>query len=86
VPPLFVFSLLVLPLAGLIWPWLHWVLLAEVVSYILLLLGAAFLKTLEVKQIKLLVGIPLAMATMHLSWGAAFLWSLLAHNNGRLSS
>lgn len=76
VPPLFVLSLLALPLAGLIWPWLQWVLLAEVVSYILLLLGAAFFKTLEVKQIKLLVGIPLAMATMHLSWGAAFLWSL----------
>ncbi len=78
VPPLFVLSLLVLPLAGLIWPWLQWVLLAEVVSYILLLLGAAFFKTLEFKQIKLLVGIPLAMATMHLSWGAAFLWSLFS--------
>lgn len=78
VPPLFVLSLLVLPLASLIWPGLLWVLLVEVVSYILLLLGAALLKTLEVKQIKLLVGIPLAMATMHLSWGASFLWSLLS--------
>lgn len=78
VPPLFVLSLLVLPLAGLIWPWLHRVLLVEVVSYILLLLGAAFFKTLEVKQIKLLLGIPFAMATMHLSWGAALLWSLFS--------
>jgi glycosyltransferase involved in cell wall biosynthesis len=79
VPPLFVISLLVLPLGGLVWPWLHWVLLAEVVSYALLLFTAAFFKALEVKKIELLVGIPIAMATMHLSWGVAFLWSLLTH-------
>jgi hypothetical protein len=78
-PPLFVISLLVLPKGGLVWPWLHWVLLAEVVSYALLLFTAAFFKALEVKKIELLVGIPIAMATMHLSWGVAFLWSLLTH-------
>jgi len=77
-PPLFVLSLALLTLGGLIWPWLHGVLWVEVVSYFLLLLGAAVLKTLEVKQIKLLLGIPLAIATMHLSWGTAFLWSLFS--------
>ncbi|MEX2143757.1 MAG: glycosyltransferase family 2 protein [Anaerolineales bacterium] len=76
-PPLFVLSLITLALAGLNWPWLHWVLIFEVVSYLVLLLGAAVLKTLEFKQIKFLFGIPLAIATMHLSWGAAFLWSLI---------
>ena len=81
--PLFVLSLVVLPLAGLIWPWMHWVLLAEVVSYVLLLWGAALFKTLDVKQIELLVGIPLAMATMHFSWGAAFLVSLSGPRQGK---
>ena len=81
--PLFVLSLVVLPLAGLIWPWMHWVLLVEVVSYVLLLWGAALFKTLDVKQIELLVGIPLAMATMHFSWGAAFLVSLSGPRQGK---
>lgn len=78
-PPLFVVSLVLLPLGVFVWPWLRWVLLAEVVSYALLLFTAAFFKALKAKKIELLIGIPIAMATMHLSWGAAFLWSLLTH-------
>jgi succinoglycan biosynthesis protein ExoA len=77
-PPLFVLSLIVLPLLGLVWPLMNWVLMVEVVSYLLLLLAAALLKTLEHKRIEFLLGIPLAIATMHLSWGAAFLWSLVS--------
>jgi hypothetical protein len=64
-------------MAGFAWPKLHSVLIFEVVSYVALLLGAALLKALEEKQLLLLIGIPLAMATMHLSWGTAFLVSLL---------
>jgi succinoglycan biosynthesis protein ExoA len=77
IPPLFALSCLLLPIAGLVWPGLHTVFLVEVVSYVALLLGAALLIALERKRISLLVGVPLAMATMHLSWGLAFLWSLL---------
>src|SRR3972149_4730889 len=79
-PPLFVVSLVFLPLGVLVWPWLRWVLLGEVVSYALLLFTAAFFKALEAKKIVLLIGIPIAMATMHLSWGVAFLWSLSTHH------
>ncbi|MEX1248135.1 MAG: glycosyltransferase family 2 protein [Anaerolineales bacterium] len=86
VPPLFVLSLLVLPFAGLMWPWLHWVLLAEVVSYVALLIGAALLKVLEHRQISLLIGVPLAMATMHFSWGGAFLWSFLTPTHRKWKS
>lgn len=76
-PPLLVLSLMALAVAGFAWPLFHLGLIFEVVSYIALLLGAALFKALEEKQPQLLVGIPLAMATMHLSWGVAFLASLV---------
>lgn len=78
IPPLFVLSLLALPLLGLVLPWLLWVLLAEMVIYAALLLGVALQKAAEHKQISLVVGIPLAMMTMHLAWGTAFLWSMVS--------
>lgn len=74
-PPLFVFSLIAFPLLGLVWPWSFWLLLAEVVSYFGILFGAALRKALEHRKMQLILGIPLAIATMHLSWGSAFLWS-----------
>lgn len=77
IPPLFMLSLITLPLLGSLWPWLYSVLFVEVVSYVFLLFGAALPKALKQKKIHLLFGIPLAMATMHLSWGTAFLWSLV---------
>jgi len=78
IPPLFVLSLLILPLLAFAFPWLRWVLPAEMVIYAALLIGAALGKAAEHKQISLVVGIPLAMMTMHLAWGTAFLWSLVS--------
>ncbi|MCL5428986.1 MAG: glycosyltransferase family 2 protein [Chloroflexi bacterium] len=80
-PPLFVISLIILPLLGLVWPLAFWVLLLEVVSYLVILFGAALRKALERKKMQLTLGIPLAMATMHLSWGSAFLWSFATRGN-----
>jgi glycosyltransferase involved in cell wall biosynthesis len=77
IPPLFVLSLFTLPLFTLAAPWLGWVLLIEMVSYASLLLVAAVTQAVEHKQISLIVGIPLAMITMHVVWGSAFLWSLI---------
>ncbi len=77
IPPVFVASLLLLPVASLIWPAFWSLLGVEVLSYAALLFGAALLKALETKQIQLLLGMPLAIATMHLSWGLGFLASLV---------
>lgn len=88
VPPLFVLALLGLGGLSLLWAPAAWLLGAVVVSYALLLLVAALHKTIQGRQPSLLLGMPLAMMTMHLSWGAAFLWSLLSsgaprkHANG----
>jgi glycosyltransferase involved in cell wall biosynthesis len=89
IPPLFVLSLVVLiPLAAL-WPPARWLLGVEMVSYGLLLLGVGAQKALQHRQLSLLVSLPLAMMTMHLSWGVAFLGSLISsvfysdtHTNG----
>lgn len=90
IPPLFVLSLLGLAGLSLVWAPAAWLLGAGVVSYALLLLAAATQKAAQLRQPSLLLGMPLAMMTMHLSWGAAFLWSLLSspvqprqtHTNG----
>jgi succinoglycan biosynthesis protein ExoA len=77
IPPLFVLSLICLPLLSLISPWAATLLKLEMVIYALLLFGAAIHRAFQHRQMSLVIGIPLAIATMHISWGAAFLWSLL---------
>lgn len=78
IPPLFVLSLLALAAASFIWTLAAWLLGIEVVSYALLLLAAALHKAITLRQVSLIAGMPLAMMTMHFSWGTAFLWSLLS--------
>jgi succinoglycan biosynthesis protein ExoA len=77
IPPLFVLSLILLPLLSLLRPLAASLLRLEMVIYGLLLFGAAIQKALKHRRLSLVIGIPLAIATMHLSWGSAFLWSLL---------
>ncbi len=76
-PPLFVLSLIALILLSIVSIWAFWLLIVEVVSYLLILIGAALRKALEHRKVQFTLGIPLAMATMHLSWGTAFLWSFI---------
>ncbi|MCW5875612.1 MAG: glycosyltransferase family 2 protein [Anaerolineales bacterium] len=78
IPPLFVLGLLVLSFGGFWWPPLHRLLGAQMVLYGLLLLAAAAQQAARQRKIGLLFGMPLAIATMHLSWGGAFLWALLS--------
>jgi hypothetical protein len=76
-PPVFVMTLLLwLALS----PWslvARWLLVAELSIYILALLAAGLQVSLKKKDFSFIAGIPLAIATMHLAWGAAFLWSLV---------
>jgi hypothetical protein len=82
-PPLFALGLILLPFLSLLWPVLGWVLLAQVVSYAALLFGAALFKVVKAGQIQLLLGLPLAIATMHLSWGLGFLASIFGSTKGK---
>jgi hypothetical protein len=49
----------------------------EVLLYGIALLLGAFPFALREKDAALVIGVPLAIATMHLSWGMGFLWSVI---------
>jgi hypothetical protein len=76
-PPLFVLSLPVLAFGALVYSPLKWLLFFELSLYFLVLLFAGIQLALRRKDAALLLGVPLAIATMHLCWGGAFIWSML---------
>jgi succinoglycan biosynthesis protein ExoA len=84
-PPFFVASLILLPLLSLGFPALQGVFLVEVVSYLAILIVTALLTALKQKRMHIVVGLPLAIATMHIAWGAAFLFSALDPRTWRAS-
>ncbi len=76
-PPLFIASLLGL---ALLCPWFHpavWLLAGEIALYALILWGASVPVAYSKQDFSYMIGVPLAMATMHFAWGSGFLWSLL---------
>ena len=75
-PPLFVLSLLTLGLLAFWMPWARALLAVEVGVYALILLAAGAHAAWRKRDAALLIGLPIAIAVMHLTWGAAFLWSL----------
>ncbi|MCB2214263.1 glycosyltransferase family 2 protein [bacterium] len=76
-PPVFVLGLAVLALAAPFLRLAHWLLLAVVGLYLLVLLVAGAQLAFKRKDLAMLLGVPLAIATMHFSWGAGFIWSLV---------
>lgn len=74
-PPLFVISLLAWVVLSLWWQVAIYFLIAQLFIYFFIL-GLAGLKLAIVKKKGYLIfGIPLAIATMHISWGTSFLFS-----------
>jgi len=73
----FVLSFLILGLLGVWFPLARWLFAFEIVLYVFVLLLAGFQVAIQKKDPALVLGVPLAMATMHFSWGTAFLWSLV---------
>ena len=77
-PPLFVISLISLFLIGFLFPLAHTLLLVELVVYLFTLLFVATIQAIRNKEFPLLFGMPLAIGSMHLSWGTAILVSLVS--------
>jgi succinoglycan biosynthesis protein ExoA len=82
-PPLFVFSLILGTLLAIIHHPIWIIPVGEAILYGLILLTAVFQGSLWGKKLQFLIGIPVAIATMHVSWGLGFLWSII---RGNLSS
>jgi succinoglycan biosynthesis protein ExoA len=76
-PPLFVLSLAGLLAAGLVSPVARFLLLFEVVVYLVSLLAGALPIAVRKKDPALAAGIPSAIMVMHISWGSGFLISIL---------
>lgn len=76
-PPLFVASFAALFLLTFFWWIARWLLLIQVVLYLFVLSIAAVQVTNKRKKPLMLIGVPLAIATMHFSWGSGFLWSMV---------
>lgn len=79
-PPLFVLSLLGLVLLAGFIPFFRWVLAAEVLIYLFVLLLAGAHAALKHRKPFLLPGLPMAISIMHVAWGSGFLWSVLTSN------
>jgi glycosyltransferase involved in cell wall biosynthesis len=75
-PPLFVLGMLVLLVAALFWTPARWLFAAATAGYLLALMAGSIPAARRHHDPRLVVAVPLAIATMHFSWGLGFLWSL----------
>ncbi len=77
-PPVFVAALFSLGVLSLFWVLARWLLAIIVILYTIIIFGIGIQMSLKHKQLLSAIGVPLATATIHLSWGAAFLWGVIA--------
>jgi succinoglycan biosynthesis protein ExoA len=76
-PPVFVFGVLMLLLLAGFFSLARVLLLAGIACYLLILAGASVPIAVKKRDPRLIFGIPLAIMTMHFSWGFGFWWSLI---------
>jgi glycosyltransferase involved in cell wall biosynthesis len=82
-PPLFIASLIGLLLVSVFLPFVASLLLGEIVFYFFILFLAGAQAALKHHKPFLLLGLPLAISAMHISWGSGFLWSMLTSSNNK---
>lgn len=73
----FVLSLIILALLGFLVKLAWWLLLLEIGIYFTTLMVAGVQLAIIRQQARFAIGLPLAIATMHFSWGTGFLWGLV---------
>ena len=79
-PPALVVSIIFLMLGSLFYPSLRTWLFIELGLYALALLLVGVQLSMKERFLPYILGVPLAIGTMHLSWGSAFLWGLLGRH------
>jgi glycosyltransferase involved in cell wall biosynthesis len=77
-PPLFVLSLVILAFLSIFFPLLRLFLAGELLIYFSIMFLAGLHSGMQHRNPSLVVGLPLAIAAMHLSWGSGFLASILS--------
>jgi len=76
-PPLFVFTLISLGLLSLVWYFASLVLVIIVLLYTTIIIILGIKMSINHKDISMTIGVPFAIATIHLSYGSALLWGLV---------
>ena len=77
-PPLFVLSLLSLSILSVFIPITGILLAGELLLYFSIMILAGLQAAFRQRRAYLVLGLPLAIAAMHISWGSGFLWSILS--------
>jgi succinoglycan biosynthesis protein ExoA len=76
-PPLFVLSILLLFILCFFWPPARWLLGVGLIVYTIVVFFFGILMGIKNKNLSTVLGFSIAVATIHLSWGASFLWGIL---------
>ncbi len=76
-PPAFVISLILGSIIAMFIPFFRWLMFLEISVYLVFLLTSTIKVVLREKKPGLIVGIPLSIMTMHVSWGLGFIYSFL---------
>ena len=82
-PPVFTISLVLLGSLSFICAVAFYLLILEIILYFLILLAGSAAAARRQQEPRLLLGIPAAIATMHLSWGSGFIGSVIKSIFGR---
>ena len=77
-PPLFTASLIVLAVLSIWFSSARWFLSIEILLYLLVLVAASVQTEFRDHKPFLIVGLPLSILIMHLSWGCGFLFSIIS--------
>jgi len=76
-PPLLVLSLIGLAVLSIFMPFARILLAAILFLYFSIMILAGVQAALRQRKAYLILGLPLAIFAMHISWGSGFLWSIL---------
>lgn len=76
-PPSFVLSIIGLTVVSAFFPLVWFVLIGELLLYFSILFLAGIRSAIRKNSVCLMIGLPLAIPVMHISWGSGFLWSIL---------
>ncbi|MCJ7433203.1 MAG: glycosyltransferase family 2 protein, partial [Anaerolineales bacterium] len=78
-PPLFVAVLIGLGMLSAWFVLARIFIAAQITLYLTALIFAGLISAVKKQKFTLLFGLPLAIVTMHMSWGSGFLWSMLTN-------
>lgn len=77
IPPAFVLSLLGLMILSPVWTLARWLLATTLIVYTIIVFYIGLQMSIKSKKFYNILGFSIAIATIHLSWGTAFLWGCI---------